>query len=129
MRLPLCLLFVVSLLTGCTPQPGADMDDRYLVARVYTSTAVEAYRVAYDEAMERGWGVRRHDGARYTGREFLALAPGDGSTLDALVSVSVAEVDDGARVLVRSQIDAPPDPREIPAFLNALAARLGPPLD
>ena len=127
-RLSLSAVVLAGLLVGCSARPGAIPGDPYLVARVYASDPTTAYRVAYDEAREQGWGILERDRLRYGGREFLAVTPGAGTAFEAQVSVAVAGVEEGVRVLIRSRIDAPPDDREVPRFLDSLAVHLGPPL-
>lgn len=124
-HVPSCLIaLALAALAGCTPRPGAEADSPYLVVRVFPQSPEVVYRAAYDQSLEQGWGIRARDRVRYGGREFLAVTPGSGLTVNAEVSVTVTDVEDGSRVLIRSEIEAPPDPREVPAFLAALAARL-----
>ena len=118
------LVVVLTAVVGCTPRPGAEADSRYLVVRVFPQSPDVVYRAAYDQSREQGWGIRARDRVRFGGREFLAVTPGNGQTVQAQVSVTVTDVEEGSRVLVRSEIEAPPDAREVPAFLAALAARL-----
>lgn len=128
MTRPALLAVAFACLAACSARPGADLDSPYLVSRVYPADPTTTYRAAYQEARDRGWGILAEDRLLYSGREFLALTPGDGRTLDAQVSISVAGVSDGSRVLIRSQIEDPPADGEIQPFLDSLAVRLGPPV-